>query len=97
MIAFRYVITVITRNCEISIGIIFRFEMFGSKLRSWMEAVRSRKKQHRKEKQAKCNAALLGHKNGVKWDTSSKNCKDRVSDLDLNNHLYCFDVIYDTI
>lgn len=29
--------------------------MFGSKLRSWMEAVRPRKKQQRKEKQQKCN------------------------------------------
>ncbi|XP_063929432.1 uncharacterized protein LOC135141842 isoform X2 [Zophobas morio] len=29
--------------------------MFGSKLRSWMEAVRPRKKQHRKEKQSKTN------------------------------------------
>nr|XP_015836673.1 PREDICTED: uncharacterized protein LOC661635 isoform X2 [Tribolium castaneum] len=29
--------------------------MFGSKLRSWMEAVRPRKKQHRKEKQTKAN------------------------------------------
>jgi hypothetical protein len=29
--------------------------MFGSKLRSWMEAVRPRKKQHRKEKQTKSN------------------------------------------
>ncbi|XP_050519599.1 uncharacterized protein LOC114342588 [Diabrotica virgifera virgifera] len=44
--------------------------MFGSKLRSWMEAVRSRKKQHRKEKQGKSNAASLGQKNNVKWDTN---------------------------
>ncbi|CAG9855274.1 unnamed protein product [Phyllotreta striolata] len=43
--------------------------MFGSKLRSWMEAVRSRKKQHRKEKPGKGNI-LFGHKNTVKWDTN---------------------------
>ncbi|KAG5873181.1 hypothetical protein JTB14_035234 [Gonioctena quinquepunctata] len=47
------------------------WKMFGSKLRSWMEAVRSRKKQHRKEKQAKCNNLLFGHKNTVKWDTNN--------------------------
>lgn len=35
--------------------LITDFNMFGSKLRSWMEAVRSRKKQHRKEKQSRCN------------------------------------------
>lgn len=29
--------------------------MFGNKLRSWMEAVRPRKKQQRKEKQQKTN------------------------------------------
>ncbi|XP_056646120.1 uncharacterized protein LOC130451247 [Diorhabda sublineata] len=44
--------------------------MFGNKLRSWMEAVRSRKKQHRKEKQGKSNNFVFGHKNTVKWDTN---------------------------
>lgn len=35
-----------------------------------MDAVRSRKKQHRKEKQGKSNNLVGGHKNNVKWDTN---------------------------
>lgn len=49
--------------------------MFGSKLRSWMEAVRSRKKQHRKEKQSKCNLEN-NRKCFGKGDTDSKFLKD---------------------
>lgn len=40
----------------------FRYRMLGSKLRSWMEAVRPRKKQQRKEKQLKSN---LTNPNGM--------------------------------
>ncbi|CAH1103215.1 unnamed protein product [Psylliodes chrysocephalus] len=55
--------------------------MFGSKLRSWMDAVRSRKKQHRKEKQGKSNNLVGGHKNNVKWDT---NCTTVLGEYKVN-------------
>lgn len=52
--------------------------MFGSKLRSWMEAVRPRKKQQRKEKQQKSNltnasATIVTNFNSVTGSRSSEN------------------------
>lgn len=46
--------------------------MFGSKLRSWMEAVRPRKKQQRKEKQQK-SAPIVANFKPVANSRSSEN------------------------
>ncbi|CAH1965053.1 unnamed protein product [Acanthoscelides obtectus] len=54
--------------------------MFGNKLRSWVEAVRSRKKQNKKEKQGKTN--MFGVKNTVKWNVSNKNLEDDFKESD---------------
>ncbi|XP_044256700.1 uncharacterized protein LOC123006347 [Tribolium madens] len=53
--------------------------MFGSKLRSWMEAVRPRKKQHRKEKQTKAN--LNPNTVSSNWQNGNS-CGSSQDDLD---------------
>lgn len=58
--------------------------MFSSKLRSWMEAVRPRKKQHRKEKQTKANLNTTA--NAVtpsKWQKYA-NCRSSQDDLSVS-------------
>lgn len=47
--------------------------MFGSKLRAWMEAVRPKKKQHRKEKQAKNATPITNRPNTSTHTVTWKN------------------------
>lgn len=49
--------------------------MFGSKLRSWMEAVRPKRKQHKKDKQIKCNSTFSSGPNTPKCYTQNHNNK----------------------
>lgn len=59
--------------------------MFGSKLRSWMEAVRPRKKQHRKEKQSKTNLGTNAV-SASNWQNGDS-CRSSQDDLLVSNPL----------
>lgn len=62
--------------------------MFGNKLRSWMDAVRPKKKQQKKEKQQqKVNGAISCPKNLV---TPSNPAKEDVSGLVCMFKRYCY-------
>lgn len=47
--------------------------MFGSKLRAWMEAVRPKKKQHRKDKQGKNSISINDRPNSNSHTVTWKN------------------------
>ncbi|KAJ8980588.1 hypothetical protein NQ317_018715 [Molorchus minor] len=63
--------------------------MFGIKLRSWMEAVRPKKKQHRKEKHGKTNVTPAT-KNTIKDRTEKKLCSDYKVNNCYSSRINCF-------